>query len=416
MKNIIIVAPEFPPNNLVGVHRNRFLAAHLEEFGYKPTVLTVKSKFYKEKLDSELEHLVPKNINIIKTNAFKANKIIGDTSIRCFFQHWKTLRKLAKQKKIDIIFISLFPAYSTLLGRLMYEEFKIPYCIDYQDPWVAQSKFKHRLLSKAWISDKLARILEPIATKKISLLMSVSQSYLTGVLKRNPKLKKIKTVIAPIGFEPNDYLLKEKKEILKNKYFTFTYAGAALPKSYPVLNAFFTAVEKYNDEKENKKVKIKFIGTGFNTNDEKSFNIKPHAKNHNLYESTVTEQPARIPYCDCLHMLESSDCILIIGSTEKHYTASKIFPAVFSKKPVLAILHEQSSAAKMLKESNAGVVITFKDKKDLEHKINQIKIAIEKITSENYNLKKVNYDYFNAFTAKSCAHKLSKALENITLK
>ena len=35
-KRVVVVAPEFVPQNLAGVMRTRFLAAHLAEFGWTP--------------------------------------------------------------------------------------------------------------------------------------------------------------------------------------------------------------------------------------------------------------------------------------------------------------------------------------------------------------------------------------------
>lgn len=412
MRQVVIVAPEFPPNNLVGVHRNRFIASHLEKFGYKPTILTVKSKYYKEKLDPELLELLPKNLKIIKTKAFKPNKIIGDTSIRCFFQHWFKLRKLAKKADVDFIFISLFPAYSTIIGRLIYEEFKIPYCIDYQDPWVNETKHKLKILSKAWLSQKIALFLEPIAVKKASILMSVSKSTLTGVIARNSALKKVKILISPIGFDPEDFKennqLKTKADSSTNE-FTFTYAGVMPEKLKEVLSVFLESIRDHNP----KKVTYSFIGTGKYNNQKFEPNVESMSKKMKLEKGLVKETAHRIPYTECLESLSKSDAILVIGSTEEHYTASKIFPAVFSKKPVFAILHEKSSAAKILKESMSAEVVTFKDLDELKRKKGEINKKLNRITRGEFNITKVNYKYFNQFTAESSAKLLAKAIDEV---
>ena len=44
---------------------------------------------------------------------------------------------------------------------------------------------------------------------------------------------------------------------------------------------------------------------------------------------------------------------MVIGSTEVHYTASKTFQAILSKRPVFSIFHELSSANSILKEVKA---------------------------------------------------------------
>ena len=42
MKRVVLVAPEFPPSNTAGAHRPRLFAKHLPEFGWTPTVLTIR--------------------------------------------------------------------------------------------------------------------------------------------------------------------------------------------------------------------------------------------------------------------------------------------------------------------------------------------------------------------------------------
>ena len=420
-KKIVIVAPNFPPSGLTAVHRNRFLATHLKKFGWEPTILTVKSEYYKERLDYDLQKVVPENLKIIRTVAFKPGRLVGDTAIRCFLWHWDTLRRLAKKKQIDFLFISLFPAMSTLLGRLIYEEFKVPYGIDFQDPWVKESYDKKPLFSKAWLAKELAKVLEPFAVKKASMIMSVADSYIQGVISRNPHLNKIKKVIAPIGFEPQDHKvinhLNKKAYIFKKEegLFNFIYAGAALPKAYTVLKALFAGLKKL--EKENlglfKKIKIYFIGTGKSPDDPTAFNVRPIAEEFDLYNTTIVEYPARIPYLDVLVHLKEADAILIIGSTEKHYTASKIFQAVFSKKPILALLHEKSTAVQLLKKSNAGKTISFKGEANLDNIAFKACNAIKEVMIERFDENKVNYSYFNDFTAAAQAKKLAETLDAI---
>ncbi len=412
-------APNFPPSNLTCVHRPRFLAAHLKKFGWEPTVLTIRPEYYQEKLDYDLDGLLPKDLKIIRTKAFKPGKLIGDTSIRCFFWHWRELRKLARKKEMDFLFISLSPAISTLLGRLIYEEFKIPYCIDFQDPWVKENHDRRPLFSKAWVAERLAKVLEPFAVKKAAMIMSVADSYIEGVISRNPHLKKIKKVIVPIGFEPEDY--KEIIHLCKQPYifrkekgsFNFIYAGAALPKAYPVLRALFKSLKRL--EKENpkvfEKIRIYFIGTGRSPDDAGAFNIRPVAEEFNLYAKTIFEYPARISYLDVLHHLKEADAILIVGSTEKHYTASKVFEAVFSKKPILALLHRESTALKILTESRAGQTVSFTGAEDLDNCILKICQKIETIVSGQFNKANVDYSYFNQFTAEASAEKLAVAMD-----
>jgi hypothetical protein len=54
---------------------------------------------------------------------------------------------------------------------------------------------------------------------------------------------------------------------------------------------------------------------------------------------------------------------LLLGSSEQHYTASKIYPALLSGRPILAAYHKASSVSAILKESGRADVhiVTYDD-------------------------------------------------------
>jgi len=423
MKRIAIVVPYFPPSGLTCVHRARFLASYLKDFGWEPVIITVDPNFYKENADTELLKFLPADLKIIRTKALGKSFFIGDISIRCFYWHWQKLRRLAKNKEIDFVFISLFPAYSTLLGRLIYREFKIPYAIDYQDPWVMYHKRKDPLFSKAWFSTGLARILEPVAVRKASLLVSVADSYLRGVISRNSCLRDVPRLIVPIGFDAADFLAADKSGKAaylfkpRNNDFRFVYAGAMLPQGFVVLEAFLKSLVRLRESGNQtfKRIKVYFIGTGKSSNDKEGYNVRPMAEKYGLYGSTIYECPQRISYSDVLVHLKASDAILVLGSTEEHYSPSKIFPAVFSGKPILAILHEKSPVLGLLRESNVGRSLSFSTDTELSSLIPQTATALEAMATLLFDKDKVNYSIFNEFSAKAGAGKLAAALDKIVL-
>jgi hypothetical protein len=49
--------------------------------------------------------------------------------------------------------------------------------------------------------------------------------------------------------------------------------------------------------------------------------------------------------------------VLVLGSTERHYTPSKVFQAILSKRPVFAMLHAESTAIAMIAQAKAGQVL-----------------------------------------------------------
>lgn len=425
MKKILIISPHFPPSNLAAVHRSRLLAQHLPSFDWEPVILTVHEKYYEEKLDYNLAKLLPQGLLIEKVKAFPVTKpkLIGDIGIRAFFQLYKKARKIIKDQKIDFLYIPIPSFYTALLGRWLNKTTKIPYGIDYIDPWVHTTSDGEKLFSRHWFSEKMAKWLEPIAVKKASIITGVAQGYYEGVIKRNPHLVQRTFFGAmPYGGEKLDhdsvkklqvtpYLFKKKKDKIQ-----LVYGGAMLPKAYAPLEAIFQAVK--NNHGTFHDLEIHFIGTGKSPDDLNGYNIKPLAEKYNLWQTIVFEYPKRIPYLDVLIHLDAADGVFILGSTEPHYTPSKVYQAVLSGKPLLAILHEQSTAVPIIKQSNVGLILTFDGEKELHMITNNFSDVYCQFINFSYsfNNQQVKMDIFNQYSAKNVACGLAKLLDEVLFK
>jgi hypothetical protein len=424
LKKILIISPHFPPSNLAAVHRSRLFAQHLPSFGWEPIVLTVHEDFYEEKLDWNLHKLLPKQLKIEKAKAFKVTqpRLIGDIGLRSFFQLYKKAKQIIQEQKIDFLYIPIPSFYVALLGRWLNKTTGVKYGIDYIDPWVHEFAGSNKLFSRHWFSTKIATFLEPIAIKKASLITGVAEGYYAGVIERNPSLAKQCLFAAmPYGGEYLDHValknlhlkpyLFEKKE----HKIQLVYAGAMLPKAYQPLEQIFAAILKNKELFEN--VEIHFIGCGKSPNDATGFNIKPIAEKYNLWNSIVFEYPARIPYLDVLVHLESADGIFILGSTEPHYTPSKVYQAVLSEKPLAAVLHCASSACEVIQSSKAGVVLSFDGEKEIDKIGNEFSDFFQNFLQKipNFNPNEVNKEIFNQFSATEVTRLLANKLDEVVV-
>ena len=52
-------------------------------------------------------------------------------------------------------------------------------------------------------------------------------------------------------------------------------------------------------------------------------------------------------------MLTHASAILLLGSMERHYTASKLYPALLARRPILALFHEASSVVSILRDAGS---------------------------------------------------------------
>jgi len=423
MKNVLIVSPSFPPSNLTAGHRSRIFANHLSKFGWNPIILTVDPKYYEEDLDKELINLIPENLEIISTKALPIRpfRIIGDIGIRSFCWHLYSILKINRERRIDMLYIPIPSNFSALLGIIVNKITKIPYSIDYIDPWVHEWPEAKQMFSKAWFVYHLNKILEPIALRNVSLITSVAPGYYSGVIERYSWIEESICKSMPYGSEIIDFNYIEENQkppVLFNNSdieFRFIYAGAMLPKAYETLDALFLALKiiKESDKSLSKRLKLYFIGTGLNPNKADSYNVSKYAEKYDISDNVI-EYPKRVPYLEILNHLKHSDSVLIIGSSESHYTPSKVFQGVMSKKPLFALLHSESSAVKIINKTNSGYVITFDQNDQINNKVDEIVAMIKQIVSKEWKVDKVDWDHFNAYSAESVTKQLAVSFDEVT--
>ncbi|MEZ5028754.1 MAG: hypothetical protein R2765_08210 [Ferruginibacter sp.] len=109
--------------------------------------------------------------------------------------------------------------------------------------------------------------------------------------------------------------------------------------------------------------------------------------------------------------------VFILGSIEAHYAPSKVYQAVLSAKPVLAILHRQSTAVKVLQDSGAGFVISFNNEDELKEKIKQLpqQFGNFKQFVQAFNPAQVNKSDFEQYSAYNITGMLACKLDEITV-
>lgn len=353
MQKILIIYPHWVPSNLAGVHRPRLIANYLLDFDWKPILLTVLPEFYEEAHDLDMVRTVSSEIEVHSVKALPVYKprIVGDIGLRGWFHLRKKALELIEDRKPDFLWIPIPSFYMAILGRVLHDKTGIPYGVDYIDPWVRDIKTRKNWRSQ--LSLMSAKILEPYAVKKASLISGVNENYYLPVYERNFPKGGPAHIAFPYGFDPNDHTIKLENmeypwQVIPNVK-PFLYAGAFLPNSHLFLCALFAAVKELKQQqawpKENK---LFFLGTG----NYSGKSILDYAKEYGIADE-VFEVRKRFPFLHILNFLSAAYTVMVIGSTEKHYTASKTFQAILSKRPVFAVFHKDSSAVKFMNEANA---------------------------------------------------------------
>jgi hypothetical protein len=395
MKNVLIITSHYPPSNLAGVHRGRLFAKYLPQFGWNPIVLTVHENYYEEKLDTDLSKLIPSDQQVERVNAFPISKprLVGDLGLRAFFQLRKRANQIIKEKKIDFIYIIIPSFYLTLLGPYLRKKHGIKIGIDYMDPWVHFFPGSEQIFSRHWWSTKISKYLESYVLKYTSLITSVAPNYIQPLFARNCYLKEsVKTLSVPCGWDMDEKFQLQTKYKTDNtctnrKRFKLIYAGAFLPKSDPILNDFLLCIKKNIEYFQD--VEIHFIGTGLTNNTKGRISISEQAASLNLLNNVIFEKPERIFYFDLLHQISQSSGVFILGSTESHYTPSKLFNAFVTQKPIFAILNSDSTAKDIIGDTGWGLTCIYPgtDKSHFENNV------IKKFSEWKYKVNEENWEF-----------------------
>lgn len=365
-RTVALVSGHFVPSNLVGAQRARLWSRYLPEFGWTPIVVTADPARYEERPDPDLERMIAPDLRVIHapTLPTKPIRLFGDVGLRSFVGCYRVLSDLAKRREIDFVLVTIPSNFLAPVGRLIHRRFGLPYGIDYQDPWVAGSP---RPLTKAWASQSLARLLEPWSVRDAALITGMAPGYVEGMLERNPAVK-AHSVLAymPMGTAPEDFDLVPalgREPFLfdpADGCFHMIYAGALLPAGIVVLDAFLEGLKTLRERSPGigRRLRIHFVGTGSSPDDPQGHRVLPRARRIGV-EEMVSEHPHRIGYVDTLNHLMKSNGVLVLGSTERHYTPSKVFQGMLSRRPVFAMLHAESTAVDMIQAARAGRVLTL---------------------------------------------------------
>ncbi|MEN8120722.1 MAG: hypothetical protein ABFS35_10260, partial [Bacteroidota bacterium] len=215
----------------------------------------------------------------------------------------------------------------------------------------------------------------------------------------------------PYGFDPNDHKIKiDNLEYPWDKYancIPYVYAGAFLPNSGLFIDLLFKSIAELKKEnKFNENIKLFFLGTGNYSHK----SITDYSQDHGISDFVV-EIRDRFPYLHILNYLSAAKGVLLIGSTEKHYTASKTYQSLLSERPVFAVMHGESSAVDVFKECNADDFLAKYDENGNE---DIFKSSIEKSFSKYIQFEseyKIDLNKLEKYSAKKSAEVLKIGIE-----
>jgi hypothetical protein len=374
-RSVLIVSPHFPPVNAPDHQRVRMAVAHFQEFGWEPVVLAVDPEFSENGRDESLLVTIPNEVEVHRVKALRSRLTkrvgVGNFSLRCLPYLRVAGNRLLARRSFDLIFFSTSVFLVMSLGPVWRKRYGVPYVLDFQDPWLTDYYKTNSLTPpggqlKYALSNMLGRALEPRVVREAAHIIVVSPAYPELLRDRYPELKHKKFTVLPFAAAERDFEFAKRPEIT-NEIFSpndgrthWIYAGVGGAIMEKSIRPFFTALRSKLQREPSlaNRLKIHFVGTSYAEFGRAQKTVEPIAAEFDL-AGIVEEQTDRLPFLATARLLMDADALLVFGSDDPSYMPSKIFPYIMARKPLLAVVHEQSPVTEVVRKTQAGTLVTF---------------------------------------------------------
>lgn len=419
MKKVLIISPNFPPINAADMHRVRQSLPFFKEMGWEATTIAVIPEYVEMSEDPILLDTIPQDSKIIRIKAFNAKNTrkfgLGNIGYRSWYYYKKLGNKLLRKEKYDLVYFSTTAFPVLTLGRYWKKKFKVPFIIDMQDPWRNDfylDKPKSERPPKFAMAYAMDKYLEARTMKHVDGIISVSPGYPKTLMERYENIKPDMCAVIPFGGALVDFEVLDKVN-LSNRLFdkddehiNFAYIGRGGHDMNLALRGIFSGLKQglAIDPDRYEKIRMFFVGTSYAADGKGLKTIEPIAKQFGV-ENQVIEITDRLPYFEAMKVLKDADILLVPGSTDTNYTASKMYPYILANKPMLAVFNENSSVVDVLSKTKAGTCITFNNNDAPEvigAKVNSVyKEYLEKIPF----VPATDWDAFEPYSAREATRK-----------
>jgi hypothetical protein len=190
------------------------------------------------------------------------------------------------------------------------------------------------------------------------------------------------------------------------------FTGALQPKGTDLLRAVLEAIGGIRDSGSalGSRLRLRAYGTSNLTWGHDRHAVLTVAREAGV-ESMVSEVPERVPYLQAMAALRACDIVLVMGSVDQYYHASKLYPAIVSGRPILALCHADSSIKTVIEETGAGICVSFHDGAELAHQTDNIRAAIEILASRP--VRPPDPARVERFTARASTAVLARILDEV---
>jgi glycosyltransferase involved in cell wall biosynthesis len=368
MNKVLIITYAFPPSNDVAIHRVLRFSKWLPQYGWEPVVLTPKYTLT-QRVDNDNLYFVDKYVkrvyhsagffeSMISHLADKKNRNPFARFVRGYFLNeltpdksiiWKAgaVKKgldIIWKEKIDVIWATLGPPTTGLIGAELKRRTNTPLLIDYRDPWTLNpyNKYSGKRL-------RANRIHEIEMLKEADAVITTSEP-IKKIIVENGFFHESRTSVVTNGMDEELQWMNDNNNelLLDRSKFNITYAGAFYGDRQPY--TFIDGLKSFISEHPDYIHKVRFNIIG---NQDPSQRIQSYCRSAGL--GGIVNESGLIPYRKSMQYLKQSDLLLLVNGTHsssKVFIPGKLFDYLVTLKPILFVGEGQPS--RIVSELAAG--------------------------------------------------------------
>jgi Glycosyltransferase Family 4 len=287
-KRVLFIAYFFPPLGGAGVQRSLKFSRYLTEFGWDPTVLTVRGRDY-WMADATLANELGGGVEIVRTASmtglgllkrFLPKQAGAPGKPRGSGRSVRLLRRLASwvcvpdtyigwipfalhaarselaRRRYDLIYTTSSPDSAHLIGRTLARESGLPWVADFRDPWTRRMAFDPpTALHRLW-----HQRLERSVCREASAITVTAEATGRDFISLIPDLPTDKISVITNGYDENDFT---DVSLSAGEKMTVIHAGQLNPErpARPFLAGLATFFAAEPDARAH--VQVRFIGAHY---------------------------------------------------------------------------------------------------------------------------------------------------------
>lgn len=379
-RRVLVVSYDFPPNRTSAVYRMTGLTKYLTQFGWQPTVLTIRVGGFAQ--EPKLLEKLPSDIDVVRTRYVRINAwenaaasavqsagglqstSTSENHERRFDRYLRSLGELVRstfyfpddsvgwvpfglssairlhrKQPFDAVYTTSPPRSAPVIGLILKTLYGIPWVSEFMDPWYPP---KGRIRRKS--EDLLQAKLLLKADRVVVMVRQHAEE-----LRRLFNVPSEKLAVVRNGFFEEDFASLEttEKSPLDPGHFHLSHFGSIYPDNF---GNFFSALTDLVRESPELRKRLRVNIVGFPCE-----GVLHYAREGDL-KDIIKIHGFLADRADALQMMRASDCLLLFWGRpdfSRLAVAGKTYDYLRIGRPILALTGE-GGVKELVEEAQAG--------------------------------------------------------------